>query len=88
MKDDSNRVELIAIPIVAVIFGIGMILFIASVEGVWAWILVGVAGLLLAALLIRRVSRRHPHPAAAAPPPPAAVPRIDQPGEAARTGCS
>ena len=34
MKDDSTRIELMAIPIVAVLFGIGLVLFIAAVKGV------------------------------------------------------
>ena len=33
MKDDSTRTELMAIPIVAVLFGIGLVLFIASAKG-------------------------------------------------------
>ena len=33
MKDDSTRTELMAIPIVAVLFGIGLVLFIASSQG-------------------------------------------------------
>ena len=70
----SNRVEWIAIPIVAVIFGIGLILFIASVEGVWAWLFVGAAGLLLAGVLVARFSRRHPHPASAQPAPATGAP--------------
>ena len=69
MRDDSTRTELMAIPIVAVLFGIGLVLFIASVKGVWAWLFVGAAGLVLAAVLIARYSRRNPHPAAATPAP-------------------
>jgi hypothetical protein len=72
MKDDSTRTELMAIPIVAVLFGIGLVLFIASVKGLWAWLFVGAAGVVLAAVLIARFSRRHPHPAAETPAPRAA----------------
>ena len=69
MKDDSTRTELMAIPIVAVLFGIGLVLFIASAKGVWAWLFVGAAGLVLAAVLIARYARRNPHPVAATPAP-------------------
>ena len=48
MKSDSTRTELMAIPIVAVLFGIGLVLFIASANGVWAWLFVGAAALVLA----------------------------------------
>jgi hypothetical protein len=37
----STRVELLAIPVVAVIFGIGALVMFAAVEGPWAWIVVG-----------------------------------------------
>jgi len=73
VKSGSTRVELMAIPIVAVLFGVGLVLFVASVKGVWAWLFVGLAGLLLVVLLVARLSRRHPHAAAAAPVPPAAA---------------
>jgi hypothetical protein len=72
VKNDTTRTELMAIPIVVVLFGIGLVLFIASVKGVWAWLFVGLAGLLLLILLIARLTKRHPHPAAAAPVPQAA----------------
>ena len=58
-----------AIPIVAVLFGIGLVLFIASVKGVWAWLFVGLAGVLLVILLIARLAKRQPHPAAETPVP-------------------
>ncbi len=77
MKGGSTRTELMAIPIVAVLFGIGLVLFIASAKGVWAWLFVGAAGLVLAAVLIARYARRNPHPVAATPAPtatPASVP--------------
>ena len=44
MKDYTTRVELMAIPIVAVIFGIGLVLALAADAGVWAWVLVGARG--------------------------------------------
>lgn len=69
MKSDSTRTELMAIPIVAVLFGIGLVLFLASAKGVWAWLFVGAAGLVLAAVLIARYAKRNPHPVAATPAP-------------------
>jgi len=79
MKDYTTRVELMAIPIVVVLFGIGAILFIAGEAGVWAWVLVGVAGLVLAGILIARYTKQHPHPAAETPAPDAApAPAADE----------
>jgi hypothetical protein len=69
MKSDSTRTELMAIPIVAVLFGIGLVLFIASAKGLWAWLFVGAAGLVLAAVLIARYAKRSPHPVAATSAP-------------------
>ena len=69
MKDYTTRVELMAIPIVALIFGGGLILALASVAGMWAWLLVGVAGIVLAVLLLVVYARRNPHPAAGEPAP-------------------
>ncbi len=69
MKDDSTRVELMAIPIVAVLFGIGLVLAIAASVGLWAWLLVGLAGVVLVVLVMARFARRHPHPAARTAPP-------------------
>jgi hypothetical protein len=69
VKNDSTRVELMAIPIVAVLFGIGFVLFIASVKGVWAWLFVGLAGLLLIGLIVARVSKRRPSPPVSGPAP-------------------
>jgi hypothetical protein len=72
VKDYTTRVELMAIPIVALIFGGGIILALASAAGLWAWLLVGVAGALLAVLLLVLYAKRHPHPAAGQPAPAAA----------------
>ncbi len=69
MKHDSTRIELMAIPIVAVLFGIGLVLYIAASEGLYAWLFVGAAGVVGAALLIARYARRNPHPAVATPAP-------------------
>ena len=70
MNSDSTRVELMAIPIVVVIFGIGLVILLASEQGLWAWLLIGIAGLLLAAIIVARFARKNPHPAVSAPPPP------------------
>lgn len=69
MKDYTTRVELMAIPIVALIFGGGLVLALASSAGLWAWLLVGLAGIVLAALVLVRYSRRNPHPVVAQPAP-------------------
>lgn len=73
MKDYTTRVELMAIPIVVVLFGIGAVLFAAGSAGVWAWIFVGVASLVLAGVLLALYAKRHPHPAAETPAPTAAA---------------
>jgi hypothetical protein len=80
VKNNSTRVELMAIPIVAVLFGIGLVLFVASVRGVWAWLFVGVAGVLLVALLVARLAKRNPHPVSTMPAPPVAVATPEQAG--------
>jgi len=58
---DGTRVELLAIPVVAVIFGIGALVLFAATEGPWAWILVGLGLLVLLALIVRHVMKKHPH---------------------------
>jgi hypothetical protein len=68
MNEDSTGIELIAIPIVGVIFGIAALVLFAAAEGPWAWILVGIGLLAVLALLIRRMTRRHPHMWNEAPP--------------------
>ena len=82
MKTGSTRTELMALPIVAVLFGIGVVLAIAWVEGVWAWLIVGAAGLILAAVLIARYARKNPHPVAATPAPVS----VSSPGAGASDG--
>jgi hypothetical protein len=69
VKDYTTRVELMAIPIVALIFGGGLILALASAAGMGAWLLVGAAGIVLAVLLLVVYARRNPHPAAGGPAP-------------------
>ena len=75
MKSDT-RTELMAIPIVAVVFVVlGIIFLIGSVAGAWAWVLIGAGALGLLAFLAVHYSRRNPHPALSsagargAPPP-------------------
>jgi hypothetical protein len=74
VKDYTTKVELAAIPIVALIGIIGVILALAANAGVWAWILVGFAGLVLLFLVPWAYGRRNPHTAALAPVPAAAAP--------------
>ena len=69
MKDYTTRVELMAVPIVAVGLGIAVVLAVAGDQGPWAWVIVGIAGLALAGLVIWLYARRNPHPAANQPPP-------------------
>jgi hypothetical protein len=57
----STPVELLAIPVVAVIFGIGALVMFAAVEGPWAWIVVGIGLLILLVLAFRYAQRRYPH---------------------------
>jgi hypothetical protein len=60
VKDDT-RVELLALPIVAVILGIVALVLFAATRGPWAWIVLGLGLVLLLAFIIRRVTKRHPH---------------------------
>jgi hypothetical protein len=57
----STRVELLAIPLVAVIFGIGALVMFAAVEGLWAWIVLGIGLLSLLALVVRYARKRYAH---------------------------
>jgi hypothetical protein len=52
---------LLAIPVVAVIFGIGALVMFAAVEGPWAWIVVGIGLLILLVLGARYAQKRYPH---------------------------
>ena len=75
MTEDSTRLELLAIPLVAVIFGIGALVMFAAVEGPWAWIVLGVGLLIVLALVIRYALKRYPQIWAEAPAGEAAPPR-------------
>ncbi len=69
MKGET-RTELMAIPIVAVVFVVlGIIFLIGSVAGAWAWVLIGAGALGLLAFLAVHYSRRNPHPALSSPAP-------------------
>jgi ABC-type uncharacterized transport system YnjBCD permease subunit len=57
----STRVELLAIPLIAVIFGIGALVMFAAVEGPWAWIVLGIGLLIVLAFAIRYARKRLPH---------------------------
>jgi hypothetical protein len=67
MKEDSTRVELMAIPLIVVIFGLGALILFAAEEGPWAWILLGIGLLILLALVIRYALKRYPQIWAEAP---------------------
>lgn len=58
---DSTRVELLAIPLIGVILGVIGLVMLAAVEGPWAWIVLGVALLVVLAFAIRYATRRFPH---------------------------
>jgi hypothetical protein len=78
MDDGSTRVELMAIPIVGVIFGVGALVLFAATEGPWAWILLGVGLLILLALVVRRMTKKHPHMWDEAPPEETVAGRQDE----------
>ena len=78
--NEDTRVELLAIPLVAVIFGIGALVLFAASEGPWAWILLGLGLLLLLALIIWRVTKRYPHMWDEAPTDDALPPQQDDTG--------
>ena len=74
MNEDSKRVELMAIPLIAVICGILALVMFAATEGPWAWIVLGIGLLIVLALAIRYAMKRWPHmwdeaPADKAAPP-------------------
>ena len=64
MGNDSSRVEFLAIPVVLVTLGILFALMLAADAGVWAWIVVTAALVVLGALVIVLVVRRHRRPPA------------------------
>jgi hypothetical protein len=74
MRNDSSRVEFLAIPVVLVILGIVFALMLAADAGVWAWIVVTTALVALGVLIIGIVVRRHRHPPALDAPPTAPRP--------------
>ena len=61
MNEDSTRTELLAIPLILVIFGIGALVMFAATEGPRAWIVLGIGLLILLALVIRYAMKRYPH---------------------------
>lgn len=68
MVSESNRREFAAIPIVAVVFGIGVVVLAAYSAGLWAWLGLGAALVVVGALVLRAYGTRHRHPPAFAAP--------------------
>ena len=88
MKDYTTRVELMAIPIVAVIFGGGpCILALASAAGMWAWLLVGVRRH-RPGRAAHRASTRGAIPIRPPATPAPATPQAGAGGRRRRTACS
>jgi hypothetical protein len=77
VEDYTTRVELMAIPIVALVFGVGVVLVLAGTAGTLGIVLAVVGGIALVGLLVYLYAHRHPHPAVAAP-----APRVGAPGHA------
>lgn len=69
--------EFLAIPVVAVVLGFGVALLVAADAGVWAWVALGVATIVLAIVAYAVVARRHPHPSSQEAPRVAAVAAAD-----------
>ena len=61
MSQDSTRVELIAIPLVVAILGLIVLVLFAATKGPWAWIVLGIALVVLVVGAIRYASKRYPH---------------------------
>ena len=78
MEDYTTRVELMAVPIVALIFGVGIVLLAAGTAGTLGIVLAIVGGVALVGILVWLYGHRHPHPVAAVP-----APRVGAPVHAA-----
>jgi len=76
MKSE-NKIEFAAIPIVAATLGILFVLFLAYDQGLWAWLVVGALGIVLAALVARSAARRNRHPSLQSAPAVVAAPATD-----------
>jgi hypothetical protein len=59
----SNRVELMAIPMIALLTGGLFLVFAVSTIGPWGWVVTGLGILGLIVLAVRRFALRHAHPA-------------------------
>ena len=77
--NDGTRVELLAIPVVAVIFGVGAAVLFAATEGVWAWIVVGIGIVVVLGLVVWRATKRYPHMWDEAPADELAPPHDERP---------
>ena len=64
-----DLVEFSAIPVVAVILGVLAVIMVAFDLGVWAWLVVGAAIVVMATVVVWLVSAMHRHPASSAAPP-------------------
>src|SRR5438094_5151883 len=58
----SNRVELMAIPMIAVLTGGLFLVFAVSTIGLWAWVITGLGIVSVVLLVARRFALRHAHP--------------------------
>jgi hypothetical protein len=74
LEDYTTRVELMAIPIVALVFGVGLVLLLAGTAGALGIVLAIVGGIALVGLLVYLYAHRHPHPALGV-----AAPRVGAP---------
>jgi hypothetical protein len=61
---NSVRTEFMAIPIVLVILGFLFLVMFAAVEGVRAWVLLGLGALALLTAVVVALGKRHRHPSA------------------------
>ena len=51
-----------AVPIVAVVLGVILLVMVTAEAGVWGWVLFGVAALIGLVIVVWAVGRRHQHP--------------------------
>jgi hypothetical protein len=61
-EKEQTRTELMAVPIVLAVLGVPFLVFLAAVEGIWAWTFLGLGLLALLAAAAFAVGRRHRYP--------------------------